>query len=140
MVTLVFVYMAVHCGCMPWYLSNIKALGCERDLLFRGLRGWNSKKFSYFFLFWGENSYLFPIFWPLSFLFSYFLSVICHLTPFNTRTTSLYYLRGVFAVRLGFLLLVLFFIYLITYPPQQKIFKGEMRRLKEPQKLLLIGV
>ena len=33
------------------------------------------------FLFWGENSYLFPIFWPLSFLFSYFLSVICHLTP-----------------------------------------------------------
>ena len=34
-----------------------------------------------FFLFWVQNSYLFPIFWPLSFLFSYFLSVICHLTP-----------------------------------------------------------
>ena len=37
------------------------------------------------FLFWVKNSYLFPIFWPLSFLFSYFLSVICHLTPWGNE-------------------------------------------------------
>ena len=52
-------------------VGSVKRIELKEILLF----------FSYFFLFWGENSYLFPIFWPLSFLFSYFLSVICHLTP-----------------------------------------------------------
>ena len=48
-VTLVFVYMVMHCGCMPWCLLNIKALGCGTELLLGVFRGQNSKKSSYFF-------------------------------------------------------------------------------------------
>lgn len=33
MVTLAFVYTAMHCGCMLWCLLNIKALGCGTELL-----------------------------------------------------------------------------------------------------------
>ena len=56
---------------MPRCLLNIKA-ACRTELTL-----------VFFFLFWDENSYLFPIFGPLTYLFSYFLSVICHLTPWH---------------------------------------------------------
>ena len=44
MVTLVFVYTAMHCECMPWYLLNIKALGSGTEFLLEVFRGWNSNK------------------------------------------------------------------------------------------------
>ena len=37
---------------------------------------------------------IFSIFGPLSFLFSYFLSIICHLTPWVSKISFIYCLEG----------------------------------------------
>ena len=57
--------------------------GVEQSCCWECLEDRTQRNPPIFFLFWVENSYVFPIFWPLSFLFSYFLIVICHLTPWD---------------------------------------------------------
>ena len=64
----------MHCGCMPWCLLNIKALGCGTELLLEELK---------------EILLFFPIF-GLEFLFiSYFLATVIPIFLFSKCYLSL---------------------------------------------------
>ena len=80
MVALIFVYMAMHCECMPWCLLNIKELGCGTELLLREL-----KEILLFFRILG-----------LEFLFtSYFLAAVIPIFLFSRCHLSLDTLHSV---------------------------------------------
>ena len=79
MVTLVFVYTAMHCGCMPWCLLNIKSVGLWNRVAVRYVKRIELKEILPYFSYFGVRI-------PF---FSYFLATVIPIFLFSKGHLSL---------------------------------------------------